>query len=279
MFFQEKLSNRIKTLRSFLCIGLDPDFDKLPPFVREKKEPLFEFCKEIVRKTHSYAIAYKPNIAFFERFGSKGFIQLEKLLAYIRKVEPHILIVLDAKRGDLANTSKEYAKYYFRELKVDSVTINPYMGRDSIEPYLNEGGHVFSLCLTSNPGAYDLQYLKLNSGRELFVKVAEYINLLNKEYENRFGLVVGANHKEEIARIREIAPKLCFLMPGLGAQGATLQDIFPYSGQLVLINSSREILFISQEEDFSEKSREKAKEISNFMRAYYDPSFWEKDKS
>ncbi len=279
MLFFEKFVNRVKTLKSFLCIGLDPEYEKLPSSIKEKKEPLFEFCKEIVKKTHSYAVAFKPNIAFFERFGSKGFSQLEKLIVYVRRLDPNVIIVLDAKRGDLFNTAKEYSKYYFRELKVDSITINPYMGRDSVEPYLNEGGHVFSLCLTSNSGAYDLQYLKLNSGRELFLKVAEYITLLNREYENRLGLVVGANHKEEIARIRESSPKLCFLMPGIGAQGANLQEIFPYSGQFVLLNSSREILFGSQGEDFAEKSKEKSVQIFSSMKHFYDPSFWEKDQT
>lgn len=279
MFFHEKLVSRIQSLKSFLCIGLDPDYEKLPTFLKERKEPLFEFCRAIVKKTHSYVIAYKPNVAFFERFGSKGLAQLEKLIAFIRRTDPYAILVLDAKRGDLFNTAKAYARYYFNELKVDSLTINPYMGRDSIEPYLNEGGHVFSLCLTSNSGAYDLQYLKLNSGRELFLKVADYITFLNREYEDRLGLVVGATRKEEIAKIREIAPKLCFLMPGVGAQGASLQDIFPHCGQLVLINSSREILFASQGTNFADASKEKAQAISQSMKEFYEPSFWEKDKS
>lgn len=269
MVFKEKLITRIKCLQSYLCVGLDPEWEKLPDFIREKKEPLFEFCKEIVNTTYPFVVAYKPNIAFFERFGSRGLSQFEKLISHIKTIAPQVIIVADSKRGDLANTAKEYSRYYFEDLKVDSLTVSAYMGRDSLEPYFVSGGHVFALCLTSNPGSFDLQYLKLNSGRELFLKVAEYLEGLEKEFSGQIGLVVGGTHPSDIQSIRNLAPSLGFLIPGFGAQGGKLEDILPVSGQLSLINSSRSIIFASGKEDFAQVAGEKARETMNEMRKFF----------
>jgi len=269
MIFQEKLITRMNYLQSYLCIGLDPEFEKLPDFIRKKREPLFEFCREIIDFTHNFTIAYKINIAFFERFGSKGFVQFEKVISYIKENVPQVLTIVDAKRGDLANTSKEYSKYYFENLKIDSLTINPYMGKDSFEPYLLKGGHIFALCLTSNPGSYDLQYLKLNSGKELYLKIAEYFKGLEKSFVGQIGLVVGGTHSNEIKFIREVAPNLCFLIPGYGSQGAKLEDILPVSGGFCLVSSSRGILFGSEGKDFAKVAGEKAKSIMFEMKKFY----------
>jgi orotidine-5'-phosphate decarboxylase len=270
MNFKERLITRINCLQSKLCVGLDPEWEKLPSFLKESSsEPLFDFCKEIVNTTFPYTVAYKPNIAFFERFGSKGLAQFEKLIFHIKEVCPQVLVVSDSKRGDLANTSKEYARYYFDELKIDSLTVSPYMGRDSLEPYLKKGGHIFSLCLTSNPGSYDLQYLRLNSGKELYIKVAEYLSSLEREFEGQIGIVVGATHISELSALRTLAPSLSFLIPGFGAQGAQISDILPVCGHLSLINSSRAILFASSKEDFAMTAGEMAKSISREMSNYH----------
>ncbi|MCB1176645.1 MAG: orotidine-5'-phosphate decarboxylase [Leptospiraceae bacterium] len=269
MKFNQKLLNRVKEKKSNLCIGLDPEFEKLPGFIQKEKEPLYKFCKEIIETTFEYAVAYKPNIAFFERFGSNGIHQFEKTINFIREKDKEVLIVGDVKRGDLANTSKEYAKYYFDDIKLDSITVSPYMGKDSIEPYLDAGGHIFLLCLTSNPGSKDFQYFKNENNKFFYEIIASEIQSMNKFYPDQLGLVVGATHVGELKKIRDLTPDLSLLIPGYGAQGGKLEDLMPISGHLSLINSSRSIIFSSIEKNFAGKAREASFKISQEMKIYF----------
>lgn len=270
--FQEKFQERFQEIQSFLCVGLDPEWEKLPqPFQKEIK--LFEFCKEIVDATHSHAVAWKPNIAFFERFGSKGIQEFEKLIEYIRTNYPSIPIIADIKRGDLSNTSKEYAKYYFQTLQVDAITVHPYMGHDSLTPYLElTKGNLFILCLTSNPSATEFQkWQDSNKNYKpgyLYQGVAYLANYMNKEYPGRVGIVVGGTRPYELENLRKEQPNLLFLIPGFGAQGGELRKIIMASGWNSLVNSSRGIHFASQGMDFAKVANKKAEEIHKEMKNY-----------
>ncbi|HMV42319.1 MAG TPA: orotidine-5'-phosphate decarboxylase [Leptospiraceae bacterium] len=270
MSFYQKIITRSNSLRSLLCIGLDPEWEKLPASIKNSENALYTFCKEIVDATHDITIAYKPNIAFFERFGFKGIEQFEKLIRHITSNYPQVAIVADIKRGDLANTAKEYAKYYFGDLKVDSLTLSPYMGSDSIEPFFEYKGHaVFLLCLTSNPASKDLQKIKTVNGKYFYEEVANFSKSLNSKFKDQVGLVVGATHPDELGQIRNAFPELAFLIPGYGAQGGNLSDIMKVSARNSLINSSRSILFNSNESDFALKAREKAIEINREMKELF----------
>lgn len=270
MNFYQKITKRSTELKSLLCVGLDPEWEKLPASIRSSDKSLFAFCKEIVDATHDITVAYKPNIAFFERFGYKGIEQFENLIHHITVNYPQVAIVADIKRGDLANTAKEYAKYYFKDLKVDSLTLSPYMGTDSIEPFLEYKDHaVFLLCLTSNPSSKDLQKIQSTQKRYFYEEVANLSKSLNTKYQNQVGIVVGATHPEELGKIREAFPDLVFLIPGYGAQGGNLSDIMKVSARNSLINSSRSILFNSDKADFAEKAREKVIEINQEMNNLY----------
>lgn len=266
--FNELLEKRINELQSQLCVGLDPEWEKLPSFIKESSEPLFLFCKEIVFHTHSYAVAYKPNIAFFERFGSSGILQFEKTIQYIQEIAPDVLIVADVKRGDLANTSKEYSKYYFENLKVHSMTISPYMGKDSFLPYLESDGHIFLLCLTSNQGSQDYQNKSLVDGKKIYELIAQDLNQFASQFPGQLGIVVGATHPKQLGEIRKMAPNLSFLIPGYGAQGGSLSDILPVCGKLSLVNSSRSILFASSDRSFGEAAGMTCEKIHLEMKKY-----------
>jgi orotidine-5'-phosphate decarboxylase len=267
--FHSKFSTRHKKTGGLLCVGLDPELEKLPDFLQKETEPLFVFCKEIVDSTAEYCIGFKPNIAFFERYGSSGILQFEKLIDHIHKKHSESLIIADAKRGDLANTSKEYASYFFKSLHVDSLTVSPYMGKDSTIPYLEADGFVFLLCLTSNAGSSDLQRkVSLSDNKPLYISVADMANDLCEDFPDSTGLVVGATHPHELKELREKYPSLIFLIPGYGAQGATLDDIIPNSKTNSIINSSRSIIFASPSKDFADKARQKAKEINEEMKAF-----------
>jgi orotidine-5'-phosphate decarboxylase len=253
--FIHKFDQRHSLLHSCLCIGLDPEYEKLPIFLKKEREPLFVFLKEIVDATAAYAVSYKPNIAFFERFGSHGIAQFEKLIRYIHNNHPNIPVVADIKRGDLANTSKEYAKYYFHDLCLDSLTLSPYMGLDSLEPFLEyEGKMLFLLCLTSNKGSTDLQRLPVEN-KNFYEHVAFFTSSINdKNYPSSAGLVVGATHANDLSNLRSKHPTLFFLIPGVGAQGASLKETVTASGKYSLVNSSRGIIFASGDKDFAEKA-------------------------
>ncbi|NUM41034.1 MAG: orotidine-5'-phosphate decarboxylase, partial [Leptospiraceae bacterium] len=202
--------------------------------------------------------------------GSRGFSEFEKLIRYIKITYPQTPIIADVKRGDLANTAKEYSKYYFDELGVDSVTLSPYMGKDSIEPFLKMSkGHVFLLCLTSNPSSSDFQKLKTSDDIFFYKEVAKFSDLLNQEFHNQVGIVVGGTHPKEIGDLRKTHKELNFLIPGYGAQGGSLEDIVKNSGPNSIINSSRSIIFSSSGKNFSDSAKLKAIEINNEMKKLY----------
>jgi orotidine-5'-phosphate decarboxylase len=270
MNFYKKFTERRDLLKSYLCIGLDPEWEKIPEFLKKESSPLYLFCKSIVDSTHRFAVAYKPNIAFFERFGSSGILQFEQLIKYLKTNYPSIPIIGDVKRGDLANTSKEYAKYYFQNLELDSITISPYMGFDSMKPYLEiSNTHVFVLCLTSNQDSSMYQKIESIDNKFIYEKIAISIEKLNKDYPNRFGIVVGGTHPKEIQSIRGIAPSLSFLIPGYGAQGGTLEEIIPVCGENSLVNSSRSILFASNDENYAQSAEIAAQKIHHEMNSFF----------
>ena len=245
-----------------LCVGLDPEISKMPEKFRTVAG-LYEFCREIADATADFASAFKPNIAFFESSGSEGILQFEKLVAYLKKNHPAIPLIADAKRGDLGNTAKEYARYFFEVLQVDALTLSPYMGRDSIEPFLEfQNSFVFLLCLTSNPGSADFQKKIFTDGETLFTKVANLAESLGKD---KAGLVVGGTNPQEMSGIRKKHPELVFLVPGVGAQGGDSQKIVAAGGKNSVISVSRSILYASSGNDFAEKARAAAAEFSAEM--------------
>jgi orotidine-5'-phosphate decarboxylase len=274
MSLAEKFQNRFEAIQSLLSVGLDPEWEKLPEVFRKDTENgLFLFCKEIIDATKEHALAYKPNIAFFERFGSKGFRQLETLIDYIKDSVPDSVLIADAKRGDLSNTAKEYARYYFERLGVDVLTVSPYMGRDSLIPYLQgDLGSIFLLCLTSNPSAVEFQkWEDSNRGLRpgyLHQGVAKLASHMNKEFPGRVGIVTGGTRAYEIESIRKEFPDLIFLVPGYGAQGGDLRQIVFAGGLKSIINSSRGIHFLSSGPDFAKKAKQKSEEIHKEMRQF-----------
>ena len=262
----QQLVSQINQKKSFLCIGLDVDLDKIPTHLLALEDPIFEFNKAIIDATHHLCVAYKPNTAFYEAYGIKGWQSLEKTIQYINKNHPEIFTIADAKRGDIGNTSTMYAKAFFNDLAFDSVTIAPYMGKDSVEPFLAfKDKHTILLALTSNEGAFDYQTKKIDE-KELYKHVLE----TSKTYKNSENLmyVVGATKAEYFKEIRKIIPNSFLLVPGVGAQGGNLQDVCKYglSENIgLLINSSRGIIYASKEHDFAEVAAKKAKELQSEM--------------
>ncbi len=249
--FREKLAALSQKNNSRVCMGLDIEFEKLPKSVQSKNDPVFSFAKQIIDETHTLVCAYKPNSAFFEAHGEKGMRTLRKIIEYIPNEIP---IILDAKRGDIGNTARLYAKAVFDDMGADAVTLHPYMGIDSIEPFLNYSNKgIFVLGLTSNPGAKDFQYLQID-GIPLYQKVAEKVAEWDSRYYN-LGLVVGATRPESFDIIRKILPTQPLLIPGIGAQGgdirAVVQATCAIPAALTLINASRSILYASVNEDFA----------------------------
>ncbi|PKH49174.1 orotidine-5'-phosphate decarboxylase [Tenacibaculum sp. Bg11-29] len=258
----QQLVNEIKKKKSFLCIGLDVDLTKIPQHLLEKEDPIFAFNKAIIDATHHLCVAYKPNTAFYEAYGIKGWKSLERTIRYINEKHPEIFTIADAKRGDIGNTSTMYAKAFFEDLAFDSITVAPYMGKDSVEPFLAfDDRHTIMLALTSNEGAFDFQ-TKTVDGKELYKQVLE----TSKSWKNSENLmyVVGATKAEYFSEIRKIVPDSFLLVPGVGAQGGNLQDVCKYgmnSNVGLLINSSRGIIYASNEEDFAYKATRKAEEL------------------
>lgn len=260
------LVEQIRKKESFLCIGLDTDLEKIPKHLLKEEDPIFAFNKAIIDATQHLCVAYKPNTAFYEAYGIKGWQALEKTINYINTHYPEIFTIADAKRGDIGNTSTRYAKAFFEEMGFDSVTIAPYMGRDSVEPFLEfKDKHTILLALTSNKGAFDYQ-TKMVEGKELYKQVLEtsksYINAENLMY------VVGATKASFLAEIRDIVPDSFLLVPGVGAQGGNLKEVCKYGMNKdvgLLINSSRGIIYASGERNFAEASAEKAKELQEEM--------------
>ncbi|MCH4830592.1 MULTISPECIES: orotidine-5'-phosphate decarboxylase [Flavobacterium] len=263
----QQLIQQIQQKKSFLCIGLDVDLEKIPQHLLTKEDPIFEFNKTIIDATHDLCVAYKPNIAFFEAYGVKGWISLKKTIQYINENYPQIFTIADAKRGDIGNTSTMYAKAFFQDLEFDSITVAPYMGKDSVEPFLSfENKHTIMLALTSNEGAFDFQTLTTN-GKELYQQVIE----TSKTWKNTQNLmyVVGATKAEYFQEIRKIIPESFLLVPGIGAQGGNLQEVCKYGMNKnvgLLINSSRGIIYASKNQDFGIKSREEALKIQKEMK-------------
>lgn len=255
--------------RSFLCVGLDSEIDKIPSFLFKTKDPVFEFNRRIIDSTHKYAVAFKPNVAFYECNGPKGWKSLESTLNYIKKNFPEILVIADAKRGDIGNTSKMYAMEFFENMHFDAVTVAPYMGEDSVTPFLTYSNKwVILLALTSNKGADDFQYHD-EDGLKLFERVLT----LSRKWGSIDNLmyVVGATRAEMLKDIRKIVPEHFLLIPGVGAQGGSLQEVVKYgitSKCGLLVNSSRGIIFADNSENFDKVAGEKAREIQKEMELY-----------
>tara|TARA_R110002095_G_scaffold67170_5_gene57123 strand:+ start:3695 stop:4507 length:813 start_codon:yes stop_codon:yes gene_type:complete len=261
-----QLVNQIKKKKSFLCIGLDVDLNKIPKHLLKHDDPIFAFNKAIIDATHHLCVAYKPNTAFYEAYGIKGWQALEKTINYLNEKHPEIFTIADAKRGDIGNTSTMYAKAFFEDLAFDSVTVAPYMGNDSIEPFLAfEDKHTILLALTSNQGAFDFQ-TKTVDGKELYKQVLE----TSKTWKNAENLmyVVGATKAEYLADIRNIIPDSFLLVPGVGAQGGNLLEVCKYGmndNVGLLINSSRGIIYESNKEDFAQAAAQKAEALQKEM--------------
>lgn len=263
------LFRAISVKRSFLCIGLDSDLEKIPSSLLKAKDPVLEFNKRIIDSTHSYAVAYKPNTAFYESMGPKGWHTLESTLDYIKTRYPGIFVIADAKRGDIGNTSKMYARAFFETMDFDAVTVAPYMGEDSVAPFLEYPGKwVILLALTSNRGADDFQYHN-EEGLKLYEKVLRLSG--NWGTIDNLMYVVGATRAAMLKDIRKIVPEHFLLVPGVGTQGGSLGDVAAYGltdkcG--LLVNSSRAILFADNTEDFDRTAAEKAMEIQKEMKSH-----------
>ena len=267
---RQELVNQIREKKSFLCVGLDTDLKKVPEHLLKEEDPIFAFNKAIIDATAPYCVAYKPNLAFYEAFGVKGMMAFEKTIKYLKESYPEQFIVADAKRGDIGNTSKMYARTFFGEYDVDALTVAPYMGEDSVTPFLEgyEGKWVILLALTSNKGSFDFQLTEDKEGERLFEKVIrksqEWGNDENMMY------VVGATRGEMFKDIRKVAPNAFLLVPGVGAQGGSLEEVCKYSMTAdcgLLVNSSRAIIYADQTEHFAEVAAQKAKEVQEQMAA------------
>lgn len=263
---KQQLIQQIQQKKSFLCVGLDTDINKIPQHLLENEDPVFEFNKQIIDKTAEFAVAYKPNTAFYEVYGAKGWQSLEKTVQYIKVNHPEIFIIADAKRGDIGNTSANYAKAFFNTLKADALTVAPYMGKDSVEPFLGfEDKWVILLALTSNKGSQDFQYLNVGE-RLLHQQVLQTATTWASSEKMMF--VVGATHPEELGEIRKMLPDYFFLVPGVGAQGGDLQTVAKYGLSKecgLLVNSSRGIIYASNGLDFAERAAEEAQKLQQQM--------------
>ena len=264
---RQQLVQEIFNKKSFLCVGLDTDIQKIPTSLTNTDEPIFTFNKSIIDATAPYCVAYKPNLAFYECYGTKGLIAFEKTISYLKKHYPHHFIIADAKRGDIGNTSLRYAKTFFETYNVDSLTVAPYMGEDSVTPFLSYSDKwVILLALTSNKGSHDFQLMEDGHGEALYKRVIRVSQQWGNE--NNMMYVVGATQGILFKEIRKYAPNHFLLVPGIGAQGGSLEDVCKY-GLIkdcgLLVNSSRSIIYASQSNDFAEKAAEKAKELQAKM--------------
>ncbi|MGP1524693.1 orotidine-5'-phosphate decarboxylase [Prevotella multiformis] len=264
---RQQLIHQIFTKKTFLCVGLDTDISKIPEHLKNETDPIFAFNKAIIDATAPYCVAYKPNLAFYESYGLKGMMAFEKTIQYLKDHYPTHFIIADAKRGDIGNTSKMYARTFFEEYDLDSVTVAPYMGEDSVKPFFEyEGKWVILLALTSNKGSHDFQLTEDKSGERLFEKV------LKKSQEwgtpENLMYVVGATQGRMFEDIRRIAPEHFLLVPGVGAQGGSLQEVCKYGMTKdcgLLVNSSRGIIYAGKGTDFAEAAARKAREMREEM--------------
>ena len=268
---KEQLIEQIKKKQSFLCVGLDVDLDKIPKHLLKLEDPIFEFNKQIIDATHHLTVAYKPNTAFYEAYGIKGWQSLQKTIVNLNKKYPDIFTIADAKRGDIGNTSTRYAKAFFEDLNFDSITVAPYMGSDSVEPFLAfKDKFTILLALTSNISGLDFQTLKIDN-EALYKKVLK--KSLSWKNANNLMFVVGATRPTYFKEIRAIIPNHFLLVPGVGAQGGNLQDVchFGLNKDIgLLINSTRGIIYASNGADFAEKAQEKALELQKEMQQILD---------
>lgn len=264
---REQLFGEIKAKRSFLCVGLDSDIRKIPACLEGAKDPQCEFNKAIIDATAQYAVCYKPNLAFYEERGTKGWISLERTCRYIRRNYPKMFIIADAKRGDIGNTSQMYARAFFERGLADAVTLSPYMGRDTVEPFLSyEGKWAVVLALTSNPSAADFELLKLENGKRLYEQVLETVSSWGTAENTMF--VAGATQAAELENIRKIVPDHFLLVPGVGAQGGSLAEVAKYGMNDrcgLLVNSSRGIIYADPSAKFAEAAASEARKIRDEM--------------
>ena len=264
---RQQLIEQIKTKKSFLCVGLDTDLKKVPQHILNEEDPIFSFNKAIIDATAPYCVSYKPNLAFYEAFGMKGLISFEKTVKYLKENYPHHFIIADAKRGDIGNTSAMYARTFFEEYDIDSLTVAPYMGEDSVTPFLGYEGHwVILLALTSNKGSLDFQMTTDEQGERLFEKVLKKSQQWGTKDNMMY--VVGATQGRMFEDIRKLAPEHFLLVPGVGAQGGSLEEVCRYgmtSDCGLLVNSSRGIIYASTGSDFAEVAGQKAKELQEQM--------------
>lgn len=269
---RQQLTEQIFKKKSFLCVGLDVDLNKVPEHILKEEDPIFAFNKQIIDATAPYCVAYKPNLAFYEAYGVKGLVSFEKTVKYLQENYPEQFIIADAKRGDIGNTSKMYARTFFGEYKVDALTVAPYMGEDSVVPFLDYEADkttwVILLALNSNKGSFDFQQTTDTEGIRLFEKV------IKKSQEwgttDNMMYVVGATRGEMFKDIRKVAPEHFLLVPGVGAQGGSLQDVCRYGMTKdcgLLVNSSRGIIFADNTENFATVAAQKAKELQEQMEA------------
>lgn len=269
---RQELFENIKKKKSFLCVGLDSDITKIPQHLLKTEDPIFEFNKQIIDATKDYCVSFKPNMAFYETQGAKGWISLEKTIKYINQTCPDIFTIADAKRGDIGNTSKMYAKAFLENLNFDSITVAPYMGEDSVTPFLEyKNKWVILLALTSNSGASDFQLTEILSpsggGRG---RIYEDVLAKSKSWSTPDNMmyVIGATKAEMLSDIRKIVPDSFLLVPGVGAQGGSLSDVAKYGMNKqcgLLVNSSRGIIYASSGENFAEKAKEEAMKLQKEM--------------
>lgn len=264
---REELIKQIRTKQSFLCVGLDTDIKKIPQHLLQADDPIFEFNKAIIDATAPYSVAYKPNLAFYESLGVKGLLAFERTVAYLNENYPEQFIIADAKRGDIGNTSQMYARTFFETYNLDALTVAPYMGEDSVTPFLAyEGKWVILLALTSNKGSHDFQLMENAQGTRLF----EHVLTKSQTWGNADNMmyVVGATQGEAFKDIRRHAPNHFLLVPGIGAQGGSLHDVCQYGMNKdcgLLVNSSRGIIYASNGVDFAQVAAEKAREVQEEM--------------
>lgn len=266
---KQQLIENIRTKRSFLCVGLDTDLKKIPQHLLKEEDPIFAFNKAIIDATAPYCVAYKPNLAFYECFGLKGWVAFDKTVRYIKEHYPDLFIIADAKRGDIGNTSAMYARCFFEELDIDSLTVAPYMGEDSVIPFLQyKDKWVILLALTSNKGSHDFQLTEDKDGVRLFEKVLRTSQQWASDQQMMY--VVGATQGRLFEDIRKIAPEHFLLVPGVGAQGGSLEEVCKYGMTKdcgLLVNSSRGIIYADSTENFATAAGQKAKELQQQMSA------------
>lgn len=263
-----QLYEQIVEKQSFLCIGLDTEIEKIPAHLRSLPFPLFEFNRQIIDATHDLVVAYKPNVAFYECMGAEGWKQLSMTIDYIRKTDPDILIIADAKRGDIGNTSRKYAEAFFEKLNCDALTVAPYMGADSVTPFFEYPGKwIILLALTSNAGADDFQLLRTGDTERLFERVLHQSSAWGRV--DNLMYVVGATKASMLIKVREIVPDHFLLIPGIGAQGGDLSEVARYGMNEqcgLIVNSSRAIIYADSSENFAGMARNAAMQLQLQMK-------------